>query len=260
MGCQIRDWPQLKAARVSEEDGGVDAPDTSLSGVDNAKDWEDGSQWESMTEGEGSLCSQEETPQLNKISQRDILLELDEEDRVYIRAIRDRVISAWKENPSQAAMHPKIDQPQWTRAYESCLAAYVKINGMEALTLFDSGSSTDVVSLDFAQVSDTRVYTLDKLILLQLGTVGSHASINYRMNTSVEFRGHKEDRYYLNMVNINRYDVILGAPFMWRFRVRLDFTSNSICVGPTVIQALLPEEEAAVLKGCRARREDSQGN
>ena len=157
-------------------------------------------------------------------------------------------------------MHPKIDRPRQTRAYESCLAAYVEINGMEALTLFDSGSSTDMISPDFAQVSDTRVYTLDKPVPLQLGTVGSRASINYGTNTSVEFGGHREDRYYLDVVNIDRYDAILGAPFMRSFGVHLDFTSNLISVGRTAIPALLPEEEVAVLKGCGVCWEDSQGN
>ena len=151
-------------------------------------------------------------------------------------------------------MHPKIDRPRRSRAYESCLAAYVEINGMEAFTLFDSGSSADTISPDFAQVSDTRIHTLEKPIPLQLGTVGSRASINYGTWTSVEVGGQKEERYYLDVVNINRYDAILGAPFLRKFGVRLDFSSNSIFVGDTVVEALLPEEEAALLKGRGVRR------
>jgi hypothetical protein len=163
--------------------------------------------------------------------------------------MRDKVVSILKENPSRAAMNTKIDRPRRSKVYESCLATYVEINGMEAFTLFDSGSSADAISPDFAQVSDTRIYTLDKPILLQLGTVGSRASINYGVRTSVELASRKEEKYYLDVVNIDKYDAILGAPFMRKFGIQLDFDSNSIVVGSTTIRALLPEEEATLLKG-----------
>lgn len=247
-GRQLRDRPQLKAARVS----GSDEPDESDGPPNNVEDaggWEDGSQWESVSEGEVSLHSLEEPQQMSKISLKDILSDLEDDDQVYVRAVRERVVDMRRENPSQAAMHPKIDRWRRSKAYESCLAAFVVINGMEAFALFDSGSSADTISPDFAQVSDTRIHTLEKPIPLQLGTVGSRASINYGTWTSVELGDRLVDRYYLDVVNIDRYDAILGAPFMREFGVRLDFQANSIVVGETAIEALLPEEEAALLKG-----------
>jgi hypothetical protein len=186
---------------------------------------------------------------MNKISLTDVLSELEDDILMYVRAIRQKVATIQKENPSRAAMQPRIDQLWRSKAYESCLAAFVDINGMEAFALFDSGSSADVISPDFAQVSDARVHTLEKPVPLQLGTVGSRASINYGTQTSVELGGKRVDRYYLDVVNIDRYDAILGAPFMREFGVRLDFLSNSVIVGNTAIEALLPEEEAALLKG-----------
>ena len=175
--------------------------------------------------------------------------EPEDDDRVYVRAVREKVVAMQRENPSRAAMHPKIERPRRGKAHESCLAVFVEINGMEAFTLFDSGSSADTISPDFAQVSDTRIYTLDKPVPLQLGTVGSRASINYGTQTSVEIGGKKVEKYYLDVVNIDRYDAILGAPFMREFGIRLDFTTNSIVVGETAVEALLPEEEATLLKG-----------
>ena len=74
----------------------------------------------------------------------------------------------------------------------------------------------------------------------------------------MELGDRKEDKYYLDVVNIDRYDAILGAPFMREFGVHLDFQSNSILVGDTVIEALLPEEEAALLKGRDVRRGDKR--
>ena len=257
---QLRDRPQLKVARVSETGDEENTLNDVVEDVNSTGEWDDGSQWESATEGEGSLHSHEGVQQLNKISTADILSGHEDDDIVYVRAVRERVASIQKENPSRAAMHPKICRPRRLKAYESCLATYVEINGMEAFTLFDSGSSTDAMSPDFAQVSDTRIHTLDKPVPLQLGTVGSRASINYGVRTPVEFGDKKEDKYYLDVVNIDRYDAILGAPFMRKFGIRLDFESNSIIVGDTTIRALLPEEEATLLRGRDIRRKNVEGS
>ena len=245
---QLRDRPQLRAARISEGDDNADMMNEPSGEADGREDWEDGSQWDSATEKEGSLHSLEGDPQMNKISVENMSSEA-EEDAVYVRAMRNKVVSLQKENPSRAAMNSKIDCPRCSKAYESCLATYVEINGMEAFTLFDSGSSADAISPDFAQVSNTRIHTLDKPVPLQLGTVGSRALINYGVRTSVELTSRKEEKYYLNVVNIDKYDVILGAPFMRKFGIQLDFDSNSIVVRDTTIRALLPEEEATLLKG-----------
>ena len=250
---QLRDRPQLKAARVSEIEEDIPREDPPGE-ADDEYGWEDGSQWDSGTEGEGSLHSHDGIPQLHKISIADVMSESGGDDTVYVRAMRDKVVSIQKENPSRAAMHPKIDRPRRPKAYESCLATYVEINGVAAFTLFDSGSSADVVSPDFAQVSDTRIHQLDNPVPLQLGTVGSRASINYGTRTPVEFGGKREEKYYLDVVNIDRYDAILGAPFMRKFGVRLDFETNMIIVGDAIIKALLPEEEAALLRGRGFRR------
>ena len=253
-GRQLHDRPQLKAAQVPETDDNGEALDNPTGGTGSAEDWDDGSQWESATEGEGSLHSLEDIPRVNRISIKDISSEPEDDDRVYVQAVREKVIMMQKENLSRAMIHPKIYQPRRSRAYKSCLAMYVMINGMEAFTLFDSGSSADTISPDFVQVSDMRINTLEKPILLQLGTVGSRASINYGTWTSVEVSDQKEERYYLNVVNIDWYDAILGAPFMRKFGVRLDFSSNSIVIGGAALEALLLEEEVALLKGRGAHR------
>jgi hypothetical protein len=75
----------------------------------------------------------------------------------------------------------------------------------------------------------------------------------------VEFGDRAEEKYYFDVVNIDRYDAILGAPFMRRFGIRLDFEKNSIIVGDIAIRALLPEEEATLLKSRDARRDGGEG-
>ena len=54
-----------------------------------------------------------------------------------------------------------------------CLRAFISINGIKALVLFDTGSTTDAVSNDFARVAQLPLYTLEKPITLKLGCIGS---------------------------------------------------------------------------------------
>jgi len=153
------------------------------------------------------------------------------EDVVYVWAICAKVVAAHEENPSQSSLQRKMERPARSKAVEACLATYIRVNGMDAFTLFDSGSTTDSLSPDFARTSDVRVHRLEKQIPLQLGTIGSHASINFGMRMPVAFAGREGQRYYWDIVNIVRYDAIVGTVFMCRFGVKLDFTTNSICQG-----------------------------
>jgi hypothetical protein len=115
---------------------------------------------------------------------------------------------------------------------QRCLAAMVEINGISAYTLFDSGGSADVMSPDFAHISKTRLFKLDRPVGLQLGCVESHGVINHGTNASMKILG-VDTRHYFNIVNVDHYDVILGAPFMTKKRVKLDFEKGQVCVGHT---------------------------
>ena len=60
------------------------------------------------------------------------------------------------------------------------MAALVKVNGLEAYMLLDSGSMTILIMHDFAQVVKLKVMQLENLVPLQLGMVGSCFMINVR--------------------------------------------------------------------------------
>jgi len=68
--------------------------------------------------------------------------------------------------------------PEVPKKERQCLAAYMKINGVDAYALFDTGSSADMMSPDFARVSKAGTFLLVKQVPLQLGCVGSHSSIS----------------------------------------------------------------------------------
>ena len=101
--------------------GEMGASDGPVDEADATGEWDNGSQWESGTEGDGSLHSHEDAPCVNRISVTDILSEPEDDDRVYVRAVREKVVAMLKENPSRAAMHPKIERPRHGKAHESCL-------------------------------------------------------------------------------------------------------------------------------------------
>ncbi|KAF8170177.1 hypothetical protein K438DRAFT_1614254, partial [Mycena galopus ATCC 62051] len=120
-------------------------------------------------------------------------------------------------------------RPPRTKADNFCLTAYVTINGQQAFTLFDSGCTTDTCSPDFARVANLTVFPIESAITLQLGTVGSRSQINYGMNAQVKY-GPIDSEEYMDIVNLDRFDMIIGTKFMRKHGICLDFAKNEIRV------------------------------
>ena len=110
---------------------------------------------------------------------------------------------------------------------KECLATYVKVGNCEAWTLWDSGSTTTGITPSFAQVADMRVFPLEDPHILQLGTIGSRAMVNYGSEVLVEALGIKS-KAYVDVANFDRYDMIIGTPFMRMNKVHLDFENNVV--------------------------------
>ncbi|KAI0039991.1 hypothetical protein FA95DRAFT_1454419, partial [Auriscalpium vulgare] len=107
------------------------------------------------------------------------------------------------------------------------LAAYVTVNGQRALALFDSGSTADLVSPDFARVANLPLFVLDKPVPLQLGCVGSRSAINFGTEPTISFAG-VHQQWYFDVANIDRYDIIIGTPFLSIIGVVLNFKRHEI--------------------------------
>ena len=86
----------------------------------------------------------------------------------------------------------------------------------KAYMLFDSGSTMDAVSPDFTQVVSLLVKQLDKPVTLQLGCLGSQSKVN-------------------------KYDSILGTPFLWKHGIQLDFETQEIVIRGKLHISTLPE-------------------
>lgn len=108
-----------------------------------------------------------------------------------------------------------------------CLTAYVEYNGVKAYTLFDSGSTTDFVSPDFTRVAKLNILELENPITLQLGCVGSRSQINYGTKHTLQLGSIKVE-HYLDVCNIDKYDIVLGTEFLEQFHICLDFSTREI--------------------------------
>ena len=149
---------------------------------------------------------------------------------------------------------PPGERPRTNGLDRRCMAALVKVNGLEAYALLDSGSTTVSITHDFARVAELKVVQLENPVALQLGTVGSRSMINYGARTSVNLGPVHETDAYLDVVNIDRYDMIIGTPFMRRHGLVLDFERGTLSARGQTIQTLSAGQEDLTLAKKRANR------
>lgn len=86
-----------------------------------------------------------------------------------------------------------------------------------------------MVSNDFARVANCDVIKLENPATLQLGCAGSRSRINYGTRAPVMLGKFGADVYF-DIANLDRYDAVLGTPFLRRFGVILDFQTNSVII------------------------------
>ena len=136
-----------------------------------------------------------------------------------------------------------------------CMATLIKVNGLEAYALLDSGSTTISITHDFACIAKLNVMQLDNPVALQLGTVGSRSMINFGSRTSLELGPIKDSNAYLDVVNIDRYDMIIGTPFMQKHGLILDFSRDNLSYQGQAIPTLSAGQEDLMI----TRKRSTQG-
>ena len=97
--------------------------------------------------------------------------------------------------------------PPHSQDSSQTLSGFWKVNGTHAYCLLDSSCEGVMVSPDFAHATGMKLTKLEQPVGLQLACVGSKSTINYGTEATIMFSNtHIEE--YLNVVNINYYDVI----------------------------------------------------
>ncbi|KAF8231908.1 hypothetical protein L208DRAFT_1225167, partial [Tricholoma matsutake] len=105
----------------------------------------------------------------------------------------------------------------------------MKLHELEAFILLDSGCMSDSISPEFAMSVNLKAHELEEPVPLQLGTIGSRLKINFRLFTDFEI-GEIKNNHYFDVVNIDRYDAILGTIFMRKHGIVLDFEHDEVYV------------------------------
>lgn len=113
----------------------------------------------------------------------------------------------------------------------------VKVGGLEAWALWDSGSTTTGITPTFAHVAKIKVNELLDPHTLQLGTVGSRSSIKYGAKVPIQL-GRTQTLSYVDIANFDHYDMIIGTPFMRDNGVILDLKNNTIIINSKQVPAL----------------------
>lgn len=145
-----------------------------------------------------------------------------------------------------AGDHPmQLSRPKRS---QTTLAAKVIINNHKVLVLFDSGSTTDSVTPEFAFVAKMKQFKLDEQVTLQLGCVGSRSKISYGSHAPVDICGVRENVYF-DIVNIDRYDTIIGTPFLKRFGVCLDFKNWAVQINRVNYPTFSYDDELEYIAG-----------
>ena len=174
----------------------------------------------------------------------DTVAPFDPESRLEERIHASRVI--YSSNIRRKST-PGSTQPVRSPQLQATLAAEVEINGVKAFTLFDSGSTTDSITPEFAFASKAKQITLEDQVTLQLGCVGSRSKICYGTRVPVNIFS-ITDEVYFDLVNLDRYDCIIGTPFMNTYGVILDFGNRVITVNGTSYPAMTMDEEKLFLQ------------
>ena len=107
------------------------------------------------------------------------------------------------------------------------LTAEVNIRGVDAFILFNSRAKTDALSPDFIRACHIPLLELPNPLVLQMGTKGSRSCVYYGTNVNVIIHGVKNSHYF-DIVNIDRYNAVLGAPWLNTHGMILDFSNHTI--------------------------------
>ncbi|KAF8231797.1 hypothetical protein L208DRAFT_1275090 [Tricholoma matsutake] len=103
------------------------------------------------------------------------------------------------------------------------------LHNLEAYILLNSGCTTNSILPEFTMSVNLKAHELEEPVPLQLGTVGSCSKINFGLFTDFEIGG-VVNTHYFDVVNIDRYDAILGTVFMRKHGIVLDFERDEVCI------------------------------
>jgi hypothetical protein len=84
-----------------------------------------------------------------------------------------------------------------------------------------------MISANFPSVHKLDLFQLKKPIKLQMATSGSCSVINFGAKAQITCGSYSQTRYF-DVVNLDRYQVMLGTPFLKQQNVMLNYTGSGL--------------------------------
>ncbi|CAD6976127.1 unnamed protein product [Tilletia controversa] len=138
--------------------------------------------------------------------------------------LRELNIPSFKSRLGEAANSPAASRPPLVLP----ITGTVMINGHKAKALFDSGSTADLISASFVGAHRIPNFKLKEPSPLQLAIKGSRGKINCACIAEITHGSCKQQKRYFDILDIDRYDAILGTSYQRDFGVMLDIATNEI--------------------------------
>ena len=117
------------------------------------------------------------------------------------------------------------DGPKRNFKNPGVIEGYIRIGEIRAHVLLDCGSTLDMISANYAASSKLDMFQLKKPVKLQMATTGSKSTINFGTRAEIRIGEFSQKRYF-DVVNLDRYNAILGTPFLKDNEVMLNFKDN----------------------------------
>ena len=154
--------------------------------------------------------------------------------------------AAWLYDPKVRRTSEPADQPQRNLQAQRPLCVELEINGVKAYTLLDTGCTTDTISPEMAYLAKADRVDLKEQLNLQLGAKGSRTVINYGARPRIRI-GSVDEVYYMDVVDIDRYDAVLGTTFCMAHNVVLDMKKRKVWVDGQEVPTYEAVQESELL-------------
>ncbi|KAL7284386.1 hypothetical protein ACG7TL_001676 [Trametes sanguinea] len=149
---------------------------------------------------------------------------------------------AWLYDAKVCKIQDLAAQPKRDELSQRTFSAEISVNGVMALALFDSGCTTDSITPELAYVCKADRIDLKEPVGLQLGTKGSRTRINYGARAMLQVGKLKQSQYF-DVVDIDKYDLILETTFCRKHNVVLDFAKDQVLVDGERVALFRPESQ-----------------
>ncbi|KAG8720975.1 hypothetical protein FRC08_016757 [Ceratobasidium sp. 394] len=158
---------------------------------------------------------------------------------------------------------PDKEQPVRNAEEQQPITGYYRLGGALAHVMFDSGCGTDMVSPEFVRATRLTPTKLEQPIGLQMALIGSRGRINFGLHAELEVGPFKRSHYF-DIANIEKYDVILGTPFLKQAGAKLDFARCCVEIGnvalPSKHRADTPQNSKKGVRSNQAEPAHSRAN